>query len=86
MWSVIATRLAGRRSSLHRAGGVGEDERRHPERRDDAERNPHRRRVAGLVVMRPALEQEHALALELPGDETARMAGDPVSGKCGISA
>ena len=39
MWSVIATRLAGAHIELDRAGGVGEEERRAPERRDHAERN-----------------------------------------------
>src|SRR5215207_2782474 len=66
----------GAQIELDRAGGVGEEERRRPERRDDAERNLHGRRVAGLVVMRPALKQEDALALDSPGDETARVSGD----------
>ena len=65
------------------ARGVGQKKRLAAELAKGLDGDAHDARVAPLVIMAAALEQDDASALDRPDDETARVADDARLGKAG---
>ena len=82
---VIGDRDQRRRSPfvLESAGGVGEQQRLAAELAERVDRDPHRVRIAALVVVAAALKQRHPLALDCPDHQPPGMALDARDRKAG---